>query len=106
MSTEDEHQEKPRKRLTFDPTINAGHILTMTVSLITTTAFLVTGWNLMDKRVLVLEQADSYQSKRDDQQDAQMTERLRDIRDTLKELKDGVNEIRRDQQQQNSWSKR
>ena len=76
MSTEDEPHSK---RLTFDPTINAGHLLTfagMAVSLFV-------GWSMLDKRVVVLEEAKIYQVRRDDQQDTLISEKLADIRDGM-----------------------
>lgn len=73
-----------RKRLTFDPTINAGHLLTAA----TMTAALVAGWNLLDKRVVVLEEAKIYQRERDTARDAAVKEKLT-------ELQEGVRDVRR-----------
>lgn len=79
-----------RKRLTFDPTINAGHILTF-VSLM---AALVVGWNTLDKRVVVLEEAKRYQQSRDDAQDKRLDEKLSDIKEVLSEVKSGVEQLK------------
>ena len=90
MSTEDEPRSK---RLTFEPTINAGHLLTfigMAVSVFV-------GWSMLDKRVVVLEEAKIYQVRRDDQQDTLISEKLADIRDAIKDVRRGVDELRRDQ---------
>lgn len=83
-------QEHPRRRLTFDPTINAGHILTF-VSLL---AALIVGWNTLDKRVVVLEEAKNYQRERDQAQDSAIAEKLVDIKDTLREVKRGVEDLK------------
>lgn len=83
-------QEHPRKRLMFDPTINAGHILTF-VSLL---AALVVGWNTLDKRVVVLEEAKAYRRERDQAQDNSITEKLGDIKETLREVKRGVDDLK------------
>lgn len=86
----DQTPEHPRKRLTFDPTINAGHILTF-VSL---AGALALGWNTMDKRVVILEEAKRYQEQRDDNQDRLLAEKLGDIKDTLREVKAGVETLK------------
>lgn len=83
-------QDHPRKRLTFDPTINAGHILTF-VSLL---AALIVGWNTLDKRVVVLEEAKTYQRERDQAQDNSIAEKLGDIKETLREVKRGVDDLK------------
>lgn len=82
--------DHPRKRLTFDPTINAGHILTF----ITLMAAMVVGWNTLDKRVVVLEEAKSYQRERDNAQDTAIAEKLVDIKETLREVKRGVDDLK------------
>lgn len=88
--------DHPRRRLTFDPTINAGHILTF-VSLL---AALIVGWNTLDKRVVVLEEAKSYQRERDQAQDTAIAEKLVDIKETLREVKRGVDDLKQQQRQQ------
>lgn len=83
-------QDHPRRRLTFDPTINAGHILTF-VSLL---AALIVGWNTLDKRVVVLEEAKTYQRERDQAQDNSIAEKLGDIKETLRDVKRGVDDLK------------
>lgn len=90
---------KAASGLRFDPTINAGHILTFIATMVTVAVFLVTGWNLMDKRVVVLEQGAVYQAKRDDAQDMAIGEKLGDIKEAVKEVRRSVEDLRRDQQQ-------
>ncbi len=91
----DPTNDHPRRRLTFDPTINAGHILTF-VSLL---AALIVGWNTLDKRVVVLEEAKSYQRERDQAQDTAIAEKLVDIKETLREVKRGVDDLKQQRQQ-------
>ena len=86
-------QEPKHKRLTFDPTINAGHILTFVAMAVT--VFL--SWTTLDKRVVVLEESRQYQRLRDDTQDQTVTQQLVEIKAAISEVKTGVNEIRRDQ---------
>lgn len=92
----DPTNDHQRRRLTFDPTINAGHILTF-VSLL---AALIVGWNTLDKRVVVLEEAKSYQRERDQAQDTAIAEKLVDIKETLREVKRGVDDLKQQQRQQ------
>ena len=82
--------EHSRKRLTFDPTINAGHILTF----VTLLAAMVVGWNTLDKRVVVLEEAKTYQRERDNAQDSAIAEKLVDIKETLRDVKRGVEDLK------------
>lgn len=59
-------QEHPPKRgLVFDPTINAGHLLTFASMFIA----LFVAMNVVDKRLTVLEEARIYQREKDLQQD-------------------------------------
>lgn len=81
------------KRLTFDPTINAGHILTFAGMALAVFA----GWTTLDKRVVVLEESRQYQRLRDDSQDQAVTQQLVEIKAAIGEVKSGVNELRRDQ---------
>lgn len=81
--------EQPRKRLTFDPTINAGHLLTT----LTFVGAIAMGWNLLDKRVTVLEEAKLYQRERDAGQDKVVGEKMDSVKESLKELKVSVDRI-------------
>lgn len=87
---------KERHKVRFDPTINMGHLISAGVSLISAAAFVVTGWALIDKRVVLLEEAKSYQAARDVAQDAAMRDKFDDVKGSLAELKASVNELRRD----------
>lgn len=89
----DPTNDHPRRRLTFDPTINAGHILTF----VTLVAAMVVGWNTLDKRVVVLEEAKRYQQERDDTQDRVLNDKLGDIKETLRDVKIGVEQLKDNQ---------
>lgn len=78
-----------RKRLTFDPTINAGHIISLLAFLIT----LVVGWSALDKRVVVLEEARKTQAQVDQHQDAMQRSNADSVRESLQEIKQGVREL-------------
>lgn len=82
-----------QKRLTFDPTINAGHVLTF----ITLVVAGFGAWSLMDKRVTVLERDAQHQAQRDSGQDAAIREKFEAIKESLNELKATVNDLRRQQ---------
>lgn len=87
--------ETKHKRLKLDWTISVGNIITLAGLFFA----VIAAWNVMDKRVLVLEEAKSSQMRRDDAQDAATVDRLRDIKEAIKDVKDGVNELRREQAQ-------
>lgn len=78
-----------RKRLTFDPTVNAGHIISLLAFLIT----LVVGWSTLDKRVVVLEEARKTQAQVDQHQDAMQRSNADSVRESLQEIKQGVREL-------------
>lgn len=75
--------------LKFDKTINLGHVLTM-VSMI---AAVMVSWSLMDKRVVVLEEARLAQRERDQAQDMASRERLQEVRDALLDLRRSVEKV-------------
>lgn len=85
-------EEEQPKRLRFDPTINAGHILTFAGMAIS--VFLA--YSTLDKRVVVLEESRQYQRLRDEQQDNMAQHQLGEIKAAIGEIKAGVNELRRD----------
>lgn len=97
MNSQNPEDQSTRKRLTFDPTVNAGHILTF----VGMAGILFGGWSLMDKRVAVLEEAKTYQVRRDDAQDANTIQRLAELKEAVKDVKETVTEIRREQIQRN-----
>jgi len=81
-----------RRGLTFDPTINAGHLLTFFGMAIA----LFIGWSSLDKRVIVLEEAKIYQRERDTQQDLAINTSLLRIESSLKDLQKNVEELRKE----------
>lgn len=64
------HQER-RHGIRFDGTINLGHVMTFAAGMFA--GFAV--YNSVDKRILVLEEARTFQVQRDTQQDALARER-------------------------------
>ena len=78
-----------RKRLTFDPTINAGHLLTFAGFILS----MMVGWSVLDKRVVVLEEARKTQAQLDSHQDAIQRASNDSMRETLLEIKQGIREI-------------
>lgn len=80
-----------RRRLTFDPTINAGHVLTFV-------GFLVTiglSYSILDKRVGVLEEKALSASSQQTERQAEQKESLKEIKVDIKDLQRSVNEIGR-----------
>lgn len=89
MSDQDKNQPHGG-RLKFDPTINAGHLLTFA-------GFIVAGfvgWTTLDKRVVVLEQQRISQEFRDNAQDLRGNEYRSEIKETLKDIKTTLEIVR------------
>lgn len=79
----------PENRVRFDKTINLGHILTMISFLLLT----LTQWNMMDKRVVVLEEFRGTQREKDTAQDTITREKAQEVKDALRELKTSVEKV-------------
>lgn len=80
-----------KKRLTFDPTINAGHILTF----ISMVVAVMVSYSLLDKRVGVLEERSRDAIIQAADKQAEQKESLREIKSDIKDLQHSVNEISR-----------
>lgn len=83
-------EEQHGGRLKFDPTINAGHLLTFAGFLLT--GFI--GWSTLDKRVVVLEEQRKSQDQRDQAQDSRSSEKFGEIRETMQDIKRTVEIVR------------
>lgn len=77
------------KRITFDPTINAGHVLTSFIFV----AGLFVGWTALDKRVVALEEGRKSQEQVDRHQDQMQTNNMVQIRESLTEIKQNVQRV-------------
>lgn len=79
----------PDNRIRFDKTINLGHALTVV------TFFMValTQWNVMDKRVVVLEVSAAVQRERDLAQDTATKEKFAEVREALGGLHRSVEKV-------------
>ena len=75
-------QLDPQRRIRFDGTINLGHVLTM----LTFIGAGVIGWNAMDKRITVLEEARMVQQQIDKRQDEDRSEMKKTVREDMKEI--------------------
>jgi len=80
-----------RKRLNFDPTINAGHILTF-IGMVVAVGV---SYSLLDKRVGVLEERSNAAIIQAADKQAEQKESLREIKSDIKDLQRSVNEISR-----------
>ena len=83
--------ETERKRLTFDPTINAGHILTFIAMAIG----VMTSYSMLDKRIGVLEERSTTVISQAADRQAEQKESLKEIKSDVKDLQRSVNEIGR-----------
>ena len=86
----DQHDNEAKRGLRFDPTINAGHLLTFAGFILA--GFV--GWTTLDKRVVVLEEQRKAQEIRDVGQDARSADKFIEIKDTMSEIKRGVEQVR------------
>lgn len=85
-----DHQEPHTpKRITFDPTINAGHILTSVIFV----SGLFVGWTALDKRVVALEEGRKAQEQVDRHQDQMQGSNMTQIRESLQEIKRTVEKM-------------
>ena len=82
-------QSDDDRRIKFDRTINLGHVLTA-VSMIVAA---MVSWSLVDKRVVVLEEARAAQRERDTAQDASNREKFQEVRDTMIDLRRAVEKV-------------
>ena len=80
-----------KKRLSFDPTINAGHILTF-VSMV---VGVMVSYSLLDKRVGVLEERSNSAIAQATERQTEQKDSLREIKSDIKDLQRSVNEISR-----------
>lgn len=78
-----------RKRITFDPTINAGHILTSVIFV----GGLFIGWTELDKRVVILEESRKTQEQVDRHQDQMQVQNMVQIRESLQDIKQSVQQV-------------
>jgi hypothetical protein len=76
-------------KIHFDKTINLGHLLTIISFLLIT----ITQWNLMDKRIVVLEEFRTVQRERDTAQDAIARDKFQEVRDALVDLRRGIEKV-------------
>lgn len=77
----------PRFRL--DPTVNLGHVLTFV-------GFIVSGitiWHVMDKRVIILEEARITQSVIDKRQDEGISANTKMMREDLREINNKLDRV-------------
>lgn len=80
---------QPENRVRFDKTINLGHVLTVISFLIVAAV----QWNILDKRVLVLEEFRMAQRERDMAQDQIAKDKFGEVRDALADLRRSVEKV-------------
>lgn len=79
----------PSNPVRFDKTINLGHVLTIVSFLVLT----LMQWNIMDKRVTLLEESRATQRERDTSQDANNRDKAQEVKDALTDLKRSVEKL-------------
>lgn len=76
-------------RIVFDRTINIGHIITI----ITFIGMSIAQWNMMDKRVVVLEEFRASQRERDLAQDTASREKFQEVKESIVDLRRAVEKV-------------
>jgi FtsZ-binding cell division protein ZapB len=79
------------KKITFDPTINLGHILTFVAMVIS----VMSAYSLLDKRIGVLEEKAVATVAQQADSRTEQKEALKEIKNDVKDLQRSVNEIGR-----------
>lgn len=79
------------RRLKFDPTINAGHILTFVAMVIA----VMSSYSLLDKRIGVLEEKAQSAVAVQTERQGEQKEALKEIKQDIKDLQRTVNDISR-----------
>jgi len=79
------------KKLTFDPTINAGHILTFLAMVVG----LMTSYSLLDKRIGVLEERSNTAIQQATERTTEQKDAIREIKSDIKDVQRSLNEISR-----------
>lgn len=83
--------EPTQKRVTFDPTINLGHILTFAAMVVG----VMSSYSLLDKRIGVLEERSNSAITQAADRQTEQKESLREIKSDIKDLQRSVNDISR-----------
>ena len=73
----------------FDKTVTLGHLISIGSFIFLT----LMSWNMMDKRVLVLEESRATQRDRDTSQDTITREKAQEVKDALADLKRSVEKL-------------
>jgi hypothetical protein len=87
--TNREDTMRDNNRVRFDKTINLGHIISALLML----ASVMFSWSVMDKRVVVLEEARAAQRERDTAQDLVSRDKFQEVKDALQDLRRAVEKV-------------
>jgi hypothetical protein len=82
-------EDSKRPHVTFDWSINLGHVLTFAGFLLT----IGLAFTALDKRVVVVEQAVAYQTRRDEAQDTNQKELKAEIKEALRDVNASLNRL-------------
>lgn len=77
------------KKVTFDPTINLGHILTFLGFVIG----IAVSWSTLDKRLTIVEENRKTQEQVDRAQDQVVSHQMIQIRESLSEIKNSIGKL-------------
>jgi hypothetical protein len=96
--SEEEAAKPQRERIhprsfVWDGTINAGNL----ISVASMVVLIFVQWNMMDKRVTILERDMQYQTQRDQRQDDQLRDAVLQLQSAVKDLTKTVEQLREQQ---------
>lgn len=80
---------KQRGGVRIDTTVSLSHLMSLLAFMVS----LMLTWNTLDKRVLVLEEAKKSQATLDAAQDQRSSEKFSEVRETLTEIKRGIEKV-------------
>lgn len=83
--------EPAQKKVSFDPTINLGHVLTFIGFMLTMSM----GWSAMDKRLTVMETEQAAAKQASRELDARYRDTLAEMRSDMKEMRRSLEELAR-----------
>jgi hypothetical protein len=91
-----DHDEPPRKKFRYDPTINAGHVLSGLFGLSSAVVFAVSVYSTLDKRIVTLEEARKYEEVIAARERANVEKKFDDIKSQTEKIQAAISDLRVD----------
>jgi hypothetical protein len=88
-----------RRKIRWDPTINMGHVLSATASIVASLVFVIALYTSVDRRLVVLEEARASASLNARDRDDRLKEKFDDLKGGIKDTRESVELLRREIQE-------